>query len=84
MKSSNTIAIINILFDNLSPNHRQALYQLHSLDDTVFRCFDKGAGLVIDIPENYEQKVKEHLGRTDTFTSIEEAKDTSPIPQKKK
>ena len=69
-------------FDNMSPNHRQALKQLQSWDDSVFRYFDKGTGWVIDTHENYEQKVMEHLGDAETFTPINEADDTSHIPKK--
>ncbi len=48
----------------------------------MFRYFDKGTGWVIDTPENYERKVMEHLGDTETFTPINEPTDTSLISDK--
>ena len=82
VKELKSNGLCNNSFDNMSPNHRQALKQLQSWDDSVFRYFDKGTGWVIDTQENYEQKVMEHLGDADTFTPINEANDTSPIPRK--
>ena len=74
--------LIKNSYDNLNPQHRDALKQMQSWDDTVFRYFDKGVGWVIDSNKGYEQKVMDHLGDHNTFTPVNSKEDTSPIPVK--